>query len=357
MGTVTERKRKDGTLGFTAQIRIKRDGKIVHTEARTFDRKVTASAWLVKRESELSAPDATLGRKKDTKTYTLSEAIEKYVEAKPEMGRTKTQVLRSLLAYDIAAMDCHEITSTDLTSLASELSKGRKPQTVGNYMSHLQSVFAVAQDAWGMPLDEAQMVKALRAVRRLGTVTKSASRDRRPTIEELDKLMTHFQEVWNRNRSIIPMHRVMAFALFSARRQDEITRLLRSDYEGDRVLVRDMKHPGQKIGNNVWCDLPAPVPGIIDAMPKDPKRLFPYHSDSISASFTRACKFLGIEDLHFHDLRHEGASRLSEMGWTIQQVAQVTGHQSWASLKRYTHMRQSGDKYANWKWIEVVTGE
>ena len=92
-------------------------------------------------------------------------------------------------------------------------------------------------------------------------------------------------------------------------------------------------------------------------MPKGAARLFSYHPDSISASFTNACKFLGIDDLHFHDLRHEGASRLSEMGWTIQQVAQVTGHQSWASLKRYTHMRQSGDKYANWKWIEVVTAK
>jgi len=116
-----------------------------------------------------------------------------------------------------------------------------------------------------------------------------------------------------------------------------------------------MKHPGQKIGNNVWCDLPPPAPAIVESMPQKTTRLFPYHSDSISASFTRACQFLGIEDLHFHDMRHEGASRLSEMGWTIQQVAQVTGHQSWASLKRYTHMRQSGDKYANWKWFGVVT--
>jgi hypothetical protein len=28
----------------------------------------------------------------------------------------------------------------------------------------------------------------------------------------------------------------------------------------------------------------------------------------------------------------------------------VSGHRSWQSLKRYSHLRQSGDKYQNWKW-------
>lgn len=33
MGTITARRRNDGTTGYTAQIRLKREGKIVHTEA------------------------------------------------------------------------------------------------------------------------------------------------------------------------------------------------------------------------------------------------------------------------------------------------------------------------------------
>src|SRR5262249_14571275 len=83
-------------------------------------------------------------------------------------------------------------------------------------------------------------------------------------------------------------------------------------------------------------------------------RIFPYSTDAISAAFTRACKILGIEDLRFHDLRHEGISRLFEMGRTIPQVAAVSGHRSWTSLKRYTHIRQSKDKYDNWKWKNFV---
>jgi hypothetical protein len=63
--------------------------------------------------------------------------------------------------------------------------------------------------------------------------------------------------------------------------------------------------------------------------------------------------FWGFDGLHFHDLRHDGVSRLFEMGSTISQAANVSGQRSWSSLKRYDHPRQTGDKYAGrrgWKW-------
>ena len=61
MGTIISRKRADGTVGYTAQILIKRKGKIVHREAKTFDRKQIAKAWLARRETELSEPGAMSG--------------------------------------------------------------------------------------------------------------------------------------------------------------------------------------------------------------------------------------------------------------------------------------------------------
>jgi site-specific recombinase XerD len=48
---------------------------------------------------------------------------------------------------------------------------------------------------------------------------------------------------------------------------------------------------------------------------------------------------LGIIDLHFHDLRHEGTSKLFEEGYQIQQVALVTGHKDWRHLRRYTNLK------------------
>ena len=85
--------------------------------------------------------------------------------------------------------------------------------------------------------------------------------------------------------------------------------------------------------------------------PQNGDCIFPYTTDAISAAFTRACKLLGIDDLHFHDLRHEGVSRLFEAGWNIPHVALVSGHRSWASLQRYSHIRQRDDKFAGWKWL------
>jgi integrase len=156
------------------------------------------------------------------------------------------------------------------------------------------------------------------------------------------------------------MTKIIPFAIFSTRRQEEITRILWADYQQAdhghpaRVLVRDMKDPENKIGNHTWCGLPAEASAIIDFMPRVDARIFPYVSESISTAFTRACKLLGIDDLHFHDLRHEGVSLLFEKGATIPQAATVSGHRTWQSLKRYAHLRQTGDKYADWKWLAVA---
>lgn len=45
-----------------------------------------------------------------------------------------------------------------------------------------------------------------------------------------------------------------------------------------------------------------------------------------------------LADLRFHDLCHEATSRLFEKGLRIKEVASMTGHESLAMLKRYTHI-------------------
>jgi integrase len=62
-------------------------------------------------------------------------------------------------------------------------------------------------------------------------------------------------------------------------------------------------------------------------------------ADSITQAFDRACKRAGIEDLRFHDLRHEATSRLFEKGFNPMEVSTITGHKTLQMLKRYTHLR------------------
>ena len=352
MGSIIGRTRKDGTTTYSAQILIKRKGEIVHRESQTFDRKQAAKAWLARRETELGEPNG-LDRKNDVK---LAEVIDRYIrESEREMGRTKSQVLAKIKEYDIAERRCSEIKSQHLVEFAKSLKV--QPQTRGNYLSHLAAVFRVARPLWGYPLDVQPIDDAMIAMRKLGIIAKGNSRDRRPTLDELDRLITHFENVRAHRPRSAPMAKIIGFAIFSTRRQEEITRITWVDYDkaAARVWIRDMKNPGDKKGNHVLCELPPEAVEIIESMPRTAAEIFPFSTDAISAGFTRACQQLDIEDLHFHDLRHEGVSRLFELGKTIPQAAAVSGHRSWSSLQRYTHLRQTGDKYAGWRWLPIIT--
>ncbi len=356
MGTIVPRKRKNGTTAYHAQVLIKRDGRIAYRETRTFERKAAASAWIDKTEEALLNPRALDEVRQDDPP--LRSVIERYMaESKKAMGRTKTQVLDTLKdEHEIADMLCSAISSADITSLATDLGRTRQPATVANYLSHLGAVFAIARAAWRYPLDPAVMKDGHLVAKKLGLTGKGKERDRRPTLAELNIILTHYQ-AREREVEMLPMTKIVPFAVFSTRRQEEIVSIRWPDLDEDhsRVLIRDMKNPTEKVGNNVWVDIPPEAMKIIKSMPRIEDRIFPYTTDAISASFTRACQFLGIQDLHFHDLRHDGISRLFELGNNIPHVATVSGHRSWQSLKRYTHIRQSGDKYKSWPWLRVAT--
>lgn len=349
MGTIFTRKRKDGSIAYTAQIRLKKDKKILYQEAKTFDRKPAAAAWLKKRETDLAQPGAL--EKLKTPDPTLAKVIDQYLqESRRDYGKTKRQVLRAIQASELGAMKCSEIGSAQILAFAQSLNT--QPQTVGNYLAHLAAVFSIARPAWGYPLDKQAIDDARTVGRKMGLTGRSRQRQRRPTLDELDRLMEHYAIMQRKRPGSIPMQDIIRFAIFSTRRLEEITRIVWEDLDEARgeIIVRNMKHPGEKAGNDVRVNLPFEAMAILKKQPTKTGRIFPFNGDSISTSFTRACQVLGIDDLHFHDLRHEGISRLFEMGATIPQAATVSGHRSWVSLKRYSHIRQTGDKYADWEW-------
>ena len=143
----------------------------------------------------------------------------------------------------------------------------------------------------------------------------------------------------------MPAGDLMRFALLTARRQEEITRLRWRDLEPDRGIawLDDVKHPTRKKGNRRAFRMLSEAWAIIDRQPRPAELgdecVFPFEPKALVAAVPRAVHLLGIPDLHFHDLRHEATSRLFERGYSIQEVAQFTLHESWATLKRYTHLR------------------
>ena len=72
------------------------------------------------------------------------------------------------------------------------------------------------------------------------------------------------------------------------------------------------------------------------------ERVYEVSPNAFRLAWERLRKRVGIEDLHFHDLRHEAISRFFEMGLSIPEVALITGHRNPKMLFRYTHIRAEG---------------
>lgn len=360
MATIYTRRRADGSTAYTVRIRLKREGVIVHEEARTFDGRIhkrrDVERWAMRREDELRHPDAI--RAAQASHLTLGAAIQRYVTeygGADAWGRSKRADLARLQGMPIAARAITQIRPHHLVDHVRERrAGGAGPATAGNDLTWLRVLFRVARPAWGLPVDVRVVDDAIQHCREQRLIERAGQRSRRPTREEMDALLDWFTRGDGRLR--IPMAEVVLFAMFSARRESEICLLRRADLNCERrqILVRDVKDPRVR-GRTSLVSLTDEAMAILERQPAG-DLFFPYNPTSVAASFTRACKMLGIDDLHFHDLRHECASWLFERGWTIPQVAQVTGHRTWQVLQRYTHLSgpEPRDVWAGWAWRPAV---
>jgi integrase len=74
--------------------------------------------------------------------------------------------------------------------------------------------------------------------------------------------------------------------------------------------------------------------------------LFPgtIHKDQpidLRSPFEKALKQAGINDFHWHDLRHCTASYLAMNGASLGEIAEVLGHKTLSMVKRYSHLSDS----------------
>ena len=337
MATITQIRGKFGTT-YRAQIRKFEAGKLVYSEAKTFKTKVLAARWAAIREGNLTPAEIAKSR---ANVLTVGDLILRYeTEFAGTGGRTKQTDIKRLKGYDFCRLPVDELTSEVLIAHVRERLHSVLPQTVNNDLVWLRNVFRAAYPAWGLKLDSAEIDAARRFCVSKGMVSKSAERDRRPTLDELTRLDRHFAS--RDGRADIPMQDIFWFAIHSARRQAEITRLQWADNnEAHRTgMVRDIKHPRKKGLTKEFKYTPKAWE-IVQRQPRTSEFVFPYNPKSVGAAFTRACHLLEIKDLHFHDLRREGTTRLFESGYTIPEVQLFTLHEDWKMLARYVNLRPS----------------
>ena len=326
---------------------VRRKGRYI---SETFHQREHARRWATAAEADIdrgAKPKTTRIAGKESLADLIDLHIADLKSVGKRIGRTKLAMLNMLKVDPIGKMKFAEIDRLALIAFGTRRAKGGAgPMTVGMYIGTIKTVLVCVAALHDIETQPDQIDVARVALTHLGLVGKSNERDRRPTDDELERLFHHFDA---RRSTAAPMSRVIKFAIATAMRQEEICRVVWDDYNPrtKMLVIRDRKDPRQKDGNDQKIPLLSAAGYDAVALIEEQRtlrsnscmRIFPYNGKTLSAAFTRACTTLGIEDLHFHDLRHEGTSRLFELGLRIEQAALVSGHKDWKMLKRYTHLR------------------
>lgn len=315
----------------------------------TFDKRKEAEAWARNEELKIDSI-VKFGKAETPKGSTFPDFIDKYIEetdsVKPHGKNKKATLLRLKKEFQGVLMsDMSEKLISDFVSRRikekNQLGESISGVTICVDLSYITSVLKWARNVKHYKIDQEIAIRVRQTLEARGLQTRSSERDREASDEELSKIFAEYEK--KKGRQIIPMPDIITFALSSAMRQEEICSILIEDldHESRTVIVRSRKDPKKKIGNDQVIPLFDRAWELVIKHVGDRKsgRIFAYNHRSVSASFTRICKKCGIEDLHFHDLRHTAAGLLFELGLSIEQVALITGHKDWQMLRRYTHIK------------------
>ena len=376
MGTITQRKLVDGSIRYRAEIRINRKDLPIYKESKTFGSKKVAANWLAKREAEIEENPEILFGQEDVIDLTLSNAISKYLaEVGAEYGRTKTYSLKLIQKFSIAR---HVITKIKSTHIAEHVALRKKgiedlgldpvaSSTLQHELLHIRGVLSHAAVMWDIDIDLNAFDKATAQLRKTRQISSSQKRDRLPTNDELMALTKYFVQKWRNPNYSYPMHLIIWFAIYSCRREAEITRMKLIDFDrhNNSWKIRDLKNPTGSKGNHKEFNVLPQCKKIIELLLETEVRarmlkrgygdeyLIPLSPKTIGGEFRKACKLLGIDDLRFHDLRHDGCTRLAEQGFTIPQIQQVSLHDSWGSLERYVSVKRRKETLSFEKLLEL----
>jgi integrase len=102
---------------------------------------------------------------------------------------------------------------------------------------------------------------------------------------------------------------------------------------------RTVHLPHTKTGQPRTVPLTDGAVAILTGLKATDEDVFPIDPSALRWAWNTACKEAGITDLHFHDLRHEGVSRLFELELSVPEVALISGHKTMNCLFRYTHLQ------------------
>lgn len=272
----------------------------------------------------------------DINDMLMREALKKYCTQvsilKKGYGQEKyriEQICRSFLgdktSRTVTSVDIATYRDNRLSEINPRTKKPLSTSTVRLEMSLLSNFFDIGRIEWGIcdanPVSNVRKPKA------------PPGRDRRLTAREDRIILRYAHQHVN-----VDLYSIVVLALETAMRQGEILKL---KWEHINLKSRVAHLPDTK--NGAKRDVPLSIKArdaLIRMGVKNHGRVFSYTTEGLKSTWRFMLLKLGIENLHFHDLRHEAITRLFELGTLdMMEIAAISGHKSLAMLKRYTHLK------------------
>ena len=314
--------RKRGPWQWQAQVRKK--GQPLQT--RTFETRALAEQWA--RAIEVEMDKGVFVSRVEAESTTLKELLERYlaeITPRKKGAASETNRLRALMRLQLALRYVAGIRGMDIARFRDERLRKVTPSTVKRDLVLLGHVFEVARKEWGIYVQN--------PVRDIRLPTDNRPRDRRLQAGEEAQLLAACEQA--RNPWLLP---IVQLALETAMRQGELIRLRWEHIDLNR---RTAHLPDTKNGESRTVPLSTTTIRVLRALPRSLYGpVFPgLTTEAIKRAYIRAVRRACIENLRFHDLRHEATTRLFEKGLNIMEVASVTGHKDLRMLRRYTHLK------------------
>lgn len=320
--------------GESWEVQIRRKGQKPIT--KSFKKKAIAERWAREKESDIDE-----GSYRDTRaasqtllvelcdkylsTITPTKEATSYVPEKARLGTLKRFFTHDTLA-GLSVNRVLEYVDERLLKVSSD--------AIRRELQLLSDVIDSAQSLWGLHIIANPVPNAKRIIRKLRKLQPGNRRERRlkPGEYELIRGAHHSK--------FTLINQIALFCIETGMRRSELADLDREHVDMTRrVLYVPKSKTDWKTGKkgravplsetaiSILKSIPARIDGSV----------FGLKPESISQAFERVCEDQGIVDLRFHDLRHEAVSRWFELGFGVHEVAAMSGHSDWKSLKRYTH--------------------
>lgn len=307
---------------------------------KSFRKRKDAEAELGKRVS-LIAEGRYLDVKKECKT-TLGELIDKYAENYKHQASFQTgkrHYLENFSEYFGKDTLLVNIRYMNLESyrnhLRQKITKNktiRSDASVNREMSCLHHIMSKAVE-WEMieqsPFDKGKSLILKENNQRLRFLTE----------DEVDKLLDECPDY---------LHDIVECALNTGMRRGEILPLKWDQVRNGFIYLTKTKtkDPRQIPIND---DLEVMFKKIRKRQHLTSKHVFLYEGEplqGVKRAFNGALTRCGIEDFHFHDLRHTFASQVIMRGGTLKDVQELLGHKTMTMTLRYAHLTQEHKRKA-----------